>query len=120
MPDRKTIVAAIEDYCRAETEKDKEGWLSLFAETIKHEDPVGRRTNEGLEKLSAFWDSFQPYDVELTLTAPVIVCGNEAIAQMRAVTGPANARNTSGTIIDQFVFDASGKITNVRAFYDYD
>lgn len=120
MPDRKQMTAAIEEYCRAETEKDKDAWLALFADTVKHEDPVGRRTNEGIAKVSEFWDSFQPYDVELWLTAPVIICGNEAIAQMKCKTGPADNRNESGTIIDNFVFDEAGKITRVRAFYDYD
>ena len=49
---------------------------------------------------------------------PVIVCGNEAIAIMRCRTGPADNRRESGRIVDQFVFDDHGRITNLRAFYE--
>ena len=50
---------------------------------------------------------------------PTIVCGNEAIAFMRAEAGPPNARAVYEPIIDNFVFDDDGKIVRVRAFYDY-
>lgn len=119
MATREQMVTAIEEYCRCETEKDKESWLALFAPSIRHEDPVGSSNiNEGLEQVAAFWDSFQPYDVELWLTAPPIVCGNEAIAPMKARVGPAGARQESGQIFDQFIFDDAGKITNLRAFHE--
>lgn len=119
MVDRNKIVAAIEEYCRTETEKDKQGWLNLFAENIKHEDPVGsERVNIGLEQLTAFWDSFQPANVELWLTDPIIVCGKEAIALLKARVGPPDDRTESGQIVNNFIFDNDGKITNVRAFFE--
>lgn len=119
MPDRDQMVKAIEEYCRCETEKDKDAWLALFADSIKHEDPVGSaNVNIGKDKVAAFWDMFQPYDVELWLTAPVIVCGNEAIAQMKCKVGQGDQRRESGPIVDQFIFDEDGRITNVRAFHE--
>lgn len=118
MPTREEMVATVEEYCRAETQKDKAAWLALFAEGAVHEDPVGLVRNEGLEKIAAFWDGFQPYDVELWLTETPIVCGNELIALMQCKTGPAEARNQSGRIVDQFIFDEAGKLTAVRAFYN--
>ena len=118
MPDREQMVAAVEAYCRAETQKDKAGWMALFSPEIVHEDPVGVVRNEGLAKVSAFWDSFQPYDVELWLTEPPIVCGDELIALMKCRTGPTEDRRESPRIVDQFIFDAAGKIKAVRAFYD--
>ena len=120
MPTREHIIGVIEAYCRCETQKDKAGWLALFAPDATHEDPVGRLTNAGIENIAAFWDSFQPMDVELVLTEPPIVCGHEAIAFMRARIGPAGARRESGRIIDQFIFDDDGRITALRAFYNYD
>jgi hypothetical protein len=119
MPTREHIVAVIDEYCRAMTAKDKSAWTGQFADNILHEDPVGARTNQGLDQISAFWDSYLPYDIELFLTAPTIVCGSEAIAFMKARTGPADARNETGQIIENFKFDEAGKIANVRAFYDY-
>lgn len=119
MATRERITAAIQEYCRAETEKDKPAWLALFAENVVHEDPVGNRPNKGLEMVSAFWDGFQPLNLELRLTAPVIVCGNEAVAVMACKAGPSDARMEVAPIIDHFVFDDAGKITSVRAFYEH-
>jgi steroid delta-isomerase len=112
------MIRAVEAYCRAETEKDKAAWMALFAEDAVHEDPVGSVYNAGLEKIGAFWDSFQPMNVELWLTEEPIVCGAELIALMQCKVGPADSRQTSGRIVDQFIFNEAGKIKAVRAFYD--
>ena len=108
----------MQEYCRAENEKDKDAWLALFTDGAVHEDPVGRSKNVGLDQIAGFWDYFQPSNVELWCEEPVIVCGHEAIAIMRCRTGPADNRRESGRIVDQFIFDNAGKITNLRAFYD--
>jgi hypothetical protein len=118
--DRSAIVAAIETYCRAETEKDKAVWMGLFTEDVVHEDPVGVSTNRGLKALDAFWDVIVGSDVDLELVEEVIVCGHEAVAIMRCEVGPPDARVRVGPIVDHFTFDAAGKITQVRAFYAYD
>lgn len=112
------MVAAVEEYCRAETEKDKQAWLALFAEDVLHEDPVGSgNVNRGLAALSSFWDVIAGSDVELWLEEPVIVCANEAIGLMRCRVGPKDQRWESGRIVDHFVFNEDGKITGVRAFW---
>lgn len=118
MPDPSKMKQVMEDYCRAETEKDKPTWMALFAEGAVHEDPVGEVRNEGLENISTFWDSFQSHNLEVTLTEPSIVCGDELICFMQARFGPANARGQSGRIVDQVIFNEDCKITAVRAFYD--
>ena len=120
MADKAQMIKAIETYCRTETEKDKQAWLDLFADSIVHEDPVGAVRNEGKELVGAFWDNaVVGYNVELWLTEEPIVCGNEAIALMQCRIGPDDNRQESGRIVDQFIFDDNGKITNVRAFYSY-
>lgn len=112
------LAAAVQEYCRAETEKDKGGWLRLFAEDAVHEDPVGSgNVNRGLPALTSFWDVIAGSDVELWCEEPVIVCGNEAVALMRCRVGPAGNRWESGRIVDHFVFDEDGRITSVRAFW---
>jgi hypothetical protein len=113
------IVAAIKTYCMAESERDRTAWLGLFAEDIVHEDPVGISTNRGLEALSKFWDRILASNVDLRLLEDVIVCGKEAVAIMGCETGPAEARRKTAPIVDLFVFNDAGKITNVRAFYKY-
>ena len=119
MPTREQMLQAVETYCRAECEKDKATWMALFANDAVHEDPVGLVRNEGLEKIGAFWEQIQASNVELWLTEPPIICGNELIALMKCRTGPADNRRESGRIVDQMIFDESGKIKAVRAFYDH-
>jgi hypothetical protein len=113
------LIAGVQEYCRAETAKDREAWLALFAEGAIHEDPVGRTLNAGVEKIAAFWDRVVAANVELWCEEPVIVCGTEAVAIMRCRTGPPDNRRESGRIVDHFVFDGLGKITSLRAFYNY-
>lgn len=113
------MTAVMEEYCRCQREKDKAGWLSLFTPDVIHEDPVGRHTSNGLDELGAFWDAFQPGNVHTWLTDPIIVCGNEAIIFMRAEAGPDNGRVTVSPIVDNIVFTEDGRISRVRAFYNY-
>lgn len=116
---KEQATAIIDEYCRAENEKDKQAWLALFAPDVVHEDPVGVRTNTGLEMLSSFWEGFQSANLALRRTAPVILCGNEAIVMMSCEAGPAGGRITIEPIIDNFVFNDAGKIARVRAFYNH-
>jgi hypothetical protein len=118
MVTRQHIVDIIDEYCRAITAQDKAGWLGLFADGIRHEDPVNVRVNLGKEQLAGFWDMFVGLNIDLALTAPTIVCGNEAVAFMRSRMGPQEARKEVTPIIDTFVFDDAGKIMSVRAFYE--
>jgi steroid delta-isomerase len=120
MPDAARMIAAIETYCRAETEGDWDAFISLFAEgDVLHEDPVGYARRHGRAGLEEIWRMAQAGKVNLELTDKVIVCGNEAIAMMRAETGPEDERRVTGPIVDHFVFDGDGKITSVRAFYNF-
>ncbi len=116
---RDEMTAVMEEYCRCQCDKDKVGWLALFAPDVVHEDPVGAHTSNGVTELEAFWDAFQPGNIKTRLTAPLIVCGNEAIVYMAAEAGPDDARVTVEPIIDNVVFNADGKIARVRAFYNY-
>lgn len=115
---KEQMVSAVEEYCRAETAKDKQAWLALFTDNVVHEDPVGSgNLNRGLSAVAAFWDNFVSSDVELWCEEPPIMCANEAIALMRCRVGPPDQRWESGRIVDHFVFDDDGKITSVRAFW---
>jgi hypothetical protein len=111
------MAAMIEEYCRAETEKDRAAWFALFTEDIIHEDPVGSRTNIGLEKLASIWDSVEAHDILLETTAPIIACGNEAVVTLRAEGGPAGNRFVLTPIINNYVFADDGRISRVRSFH---
>jgi len=109
MPNREEMILAVDTYCRAQTAKDKVTWLALFAPDAVHEDPVGLVRNEGIEKIGVFWDRFQSSNVELWLTEPPIVCGNELLAFMKCRIGPADNRREMGRIVDQMIFNEAAK-----------
>jgi steroid delta-isomerase len=119
MTDRAVIVAAIETYCRAQSEQDSEAWSALFADDVFHEDPVGLRENRGKDHVTGpFWEEIVRNDVRIWLTDTVIVCGNEALAIMACEVGPAGNRRKMAPVVDQFVFDEAGLMTSVRGFYN--
>ncbi len=119
MTDRAQIVAAIETYCRAQTEKDHAAWQTLFAREVLHEDPVGLRRNQGQDHVTGpFWDEIVRNDVSIWLTDQIIVCGNEALAIMACEIGPEGQRRKLAPVVDQFVFDEAGKMISVRGFYN--
>mgnify|MGYP004718544721 CR=1 FL=1 len=121
MPDRQRIVDAIEAYCRAETAKDRDGFLALFADDVVHEDPVGIAScvRRGREGVLALWQMVEAGDVTLRLTEPPIVRGDEAVALLASESGPPGQRRRIDRIVDLFRFDEAGLIVGVRAFYDF-
>jgi len=72
----------IETYCKAESAKDRDTWLSLFAPDATHEDPVGAPVNRGIEAIGAFFDAGAgQMDLDLHQTAPPVVVGLEHPAE---------------------------------------
>jgi ketosteroid isomerase-like protein len=119
MTDRTIIVAAIEEYCRVQSEQDAAGWAALYAEDVIYEDPVGIRRMEGkADVIGCVWDDIVRNRVRIWLTDRVIVCGNEALAIMACEMGPVEARRHLAPVVDQFRFDESGLIVSVRGFYN--
>lgn len=119
MTDRAAIVAAIEAYCRVQSKQDAEGWAALYAEDVFYEDPVGIRQVRGkAEVVGRIWSDIVRNQVHIWLTDEIIVCGSEALAIMACEMGPADARRSLSPVVDQFRFDAEGKIASVRGFYN--
>jgi ketosteroid isomerase-like protein len=119
MTDRASIIAAIETYCRAQSEKDKAGWSALFADDVFHEDPVGIQQNTGKDHVTGpFWEHIVRNDVKIWLTDDIIVCGNEALAIMACEIGTPDARRKISPVVDQFTFNEEGLISSVRGFYN--
>ena len=109
----------IATYCKAETAKDRDTWLSLFAPDATHEDPVGAPVNRGVEAIGAFFDaSAGQMDLDLHMTAEPIVVGNEALAFLEVHVGSGGERLVLSPIVDHLVFGDDGKIVALRAFFD--
>jgi steroid Delta-isomerase len=109
----------VETYMARFSDEDREGWLDLFADGAWIEDPVGTPRRNGREEIGAFWDETHqvPDKVELVPLGILNVVGDEAAFTMQA-------RATLGEqvfgidIIDVMTFDAAGRITTMRAFFD--
>ena len=64
--------------------RDRESWLGLFAADAFVEDPVGGGRHEGIEAITAFYDStistVESFDYEIERSYQ---CGNEAAVVIR-------------------------------------
>ena len=119
MVSREHAHQVIETYCKAESAKDRETWLSLFTPDATHEDPVGAPVNRGIEAIGAFFDgSAGQMDLDLHMTAPPVVVANEALAFLEVYVGHGAERLVLAPIVDHLVFDDDGRITALRAFFD--
>jgi steroid delta-isomerase len=109
----------IQTYCTAETAKDRDTWLALFAPDATHEDPIGAPVNHGVEAIGAFFDAGAgQMDLDLHMTAEPIVIGDEALAFLEVHVGSGAERLLLAPIVDHFVFGDDGKIVGLRAFFD--
>jgi steroid delta-isomerase len=100
---------------------DREGWLDLFADNATIEDPVGADPHAGREAIGAFWDFAHSLaeSVELDLTGPVCVAGDEAAFAMRIVSTIGDARMAIPAI-DAMTFDDDARIATMRAYWSMD
>lgn len=118
---RERMVAAVTTHCRAESAGDKDAWVSLFADDIVIEDPVGSGAiYRGIAEVSGtFWQQAQRARPRVQLIEDVIVCGNEAVAMLAAEIGPDDARLKIAPIVAIFTFDEDCKVTGLRSFFNY-
>ena len=120
MPAPEEIRATVQRYAEVFSAGDKEGYVGLFADDATLEDPVGAGVHQGTEAIRAFWDMTREMtpSIELAVTGPIRVAGNEAAF-------PGEARPLLGEdrmmlpIVDTLAFDDDGKITQLRAFWDF-
>ena len=120
MPDPAEIRVTVERYTQVFSAGDKEGYVGLFAADATLEDPVGAGVHTGTAAINAFWDQTREMtaEIELVITGPIRVAGNEAAfpGEARPLLGDDRM---SVPIVDTLSFDDDGKITALRAFWDF-
>lgn len=113
------IRQTIERYQSTFSAGDREGWLALFADDAALEDPVGSPVHRGRDAVAAFWDGVhgQAHKTTVRMVQGPAVCGDEAAwaFEARVETGE---QPIVISIIDVATFDADGRITRLRAFWD--
>jgi len=122
MIQREDIVASINTHCEALSAADKYSWLRIWADDAVIEDPVGVSIYRGLKEISTrLWSEIIAISpMKLWLEEEIIVCSKEAIAIFAAEVMSQDGRRKVGPIVDHFVFNNDGKISQMRAFWKYE
>lgn len=118
MPTPEQIRAAVDSYVDCINRDDKDGWLKVFAEDIRQEDPVGAPVNVGRDAIAQFWDNFHVMAERVEFVPKdVVVCGAEAAMPFTVtVFTSGGALQMEG--VDVFRVDDDGLLCEVRAFLD--
>ena len=109
---RDTVNAYIGMMCRTQIDEI----IALYDDDATAEDPVGGEVQRGRQALHAFYSAAAPM-LQVELSGPICVAGNECAF-------PILAQLTVGEevsyldAVDVFTFNAAGKITSMRAFWN--
>ena len=106
--------------------KDREGWLALFAEDAIVEDPVGPsdwdaegKGQRGSAAIAAFYDMFAAFQDALNYEIHHMVArGNEAAAFTTLQITMKDGAITATKVINIYKFSQDGKISSLRSFWN--
>ena len=117
---RETLVL----YLRRVAEHDAEAVLALFADEISVEDPVGGPPGthvQGREAVGEFFrKGFSRTRPVPTLTGPIRTPHGTEAAMAFTLRLELGGQSREIDVIDVVSFDATGKITRLRAFWNPD
>ncbi|MCV7313888.1 ketosteroid isomerase family protein [Mycobacterium paraffinicum] len=73
-PDREHLLAVVERSPRAAAAHDRAGWVALFTDDGRVEDPVGSRPHLGQEQIGRFYDTFiGPRDIKFRRDLDIVL-----------------------------------------------
>jgi ketosteroid isomerase-like protein len=104
---------------RLTQQRDRNGWLALFASDAFVEDPVGGGRQEGIDAIRAFYDSTisvaESFDYEIER---VYLCGDEAAVVARfAIAGPGFTLDMD--VVNVYAVAADGEhLQSLRSWWD--
>lgn len=110
--------AVFHRYLERHAANDLAGVLALFGAHATVEDPVGSPRHEGLEAIRDFYRATHERNgrLELETVGPVIVCGDELAAHVRA--GIASRPDLAPMDVVYTVrLDADARIVSLRAWF---
>lgn len=104
---------------RLTKERDRAGWLALFAPDAFVEDPVGGGRREGIDAITAFYDStistVESFDYEIERSYE---CGSEVAVVVRfAIAGPGFTLDMD--VVNIYAAAADGEhLQSLRSWWD--
>ncbi|HXC50215.1 MAG TPA: nuclear transport factor 2 family protein [Candidatus Limnocylindrales bacterium] len=113
------VEAAVEQYFRALSTRNKSEWMALFDKSAVLHEPVGTTPAEGREGLEQVWQIFTGPFATLTLASDeVFYSGSGAAARWSAKASSADGHTTEFSGITVFEIDADGLIQTVMSYWD--
>lgn len=116
MPTQEQMVAVVQAYVDGFAAGDVEAVVALFAEGATVEDPVGTPMKRGRDEIRTFYAGSMATGARLQLLGEPR-CAADYVAFPFAVHLEWQGRRQIIEVIDTFRLDASGKITEMRAFF---
>jgi steroid delta-isomerase len=108
--------AVLQAYIDAFNRGDAEAIVALYAEDATVEDPVGSPPKRGRQAILEFYREAIATGGRIVLDSPMRGSHGDAAAMAFSVhVGPMTVR-----VIDTMTFDASGRITQMRAYFGPD
>jgi ketosteroid isomerase-like protein len=110
---------AIRTFLASYAAKDVDTRIELFADDIIFEDPAGAEPVRGKADLDSFFRATigNGWDIAME-SEKIIKSGNEALSFTRAEWGLSGTEPARLTLVQNFAFDAAGKIIKLRIFFD--
>jgi steroid Delta-isomerase len=103
---------------RLTKERDRGGWLALFAPDAFVEDPVGGKQHRGIDAITGFYDStistVESFDYEIERT---YLCGTEAAFVIRFAIVAAGVQ-LDMDVVNIYATDDGDRLQSLRSFWD--
>ncbi|MFN2426984.1 MAG: nuclear transport factor 2 family protein [Candidatus Binatia bacterium] len=113
------VEAAVANYFRTVSMRDKKAWLALFDKSAMLHEPVGATPAEGREGLEQVWQVFTGPFAKLTLDVnEVFYSGSGAAARWSAKASSTDGNSTDFAGITVFEIDDEGRIQTVMSYWD--
>jgi ketosteroid isomerase-like protein len=113
------VEAAVADYFRTLSSRDKNAWIALFDKNAVVHEPVGATPAEGREGLEQVWQVFTgPFESLTVLVDEVFYSGSGAAARWSARASAGTGRSSDFSGITVFEVDDDGRIQTVMSYWD--
>ena len=118
MPTPDQIQTTVKAYVTALTNRDKDAFLTCFADDAVQIDPYPNAANKGKDAIGAWWDQqIQTAEALQFDIKDQIVCGDRmAMTWQIMLTAAGNKLQISG--VDVFTIDDNGQIGEITAYWD--
>jgi hypothetical protein len=119
-PTRDQVRSAVQAHCRHWNARDRVAWMSLFANDVTFDDPVGVPTKHGAVAVRDSWERSLTSERSWRLIPTrIVVCADQAAVEMRN-EGNLGGEQVVVDSIEIWTVRANGLVSAVRAYFEAD